>query len=300
MMKKIIYNMQGIFSVIWISVNTVICVCPLFIVVILKSIVPIKIWRVYCSKILDTIAWIWIGVNNFYITITKRISWQITGLENLQKKKWYLVISNHQTWLDIVVLQRIFNGKIPMLKFFIKDELKWVPLLGLAWWALDFPFMKRHSQSYIDKHPEVKSEDILSTRKACEKFKHIPVSVMNFIEGHRFTPGRHEGQKSPFNNLLRPKAGGMAFVLSALGNIMNSILDVTIVYPEGDTGFWSFLCGKIKKIVVIIEEIPLDEKYIGDYENDSEFKKWFQERVNGIWERKDSRIREVLAENDVK
>ncbi len=65
------------------------------------------------------------------------------GVDSLHQRGWYLVSSNHQSWVDILVLQRIFHGRIPFLKFFLKQELIWVPVIGLAWWALDFPFMKR-------------------------------------------------------------------------------------------------------------------------------------------------------------
>src|SRR3546814_9530339 len=109
-----------------------------------------------------------------------------------------------------------FNRRIPLLKFFLKQELIKVPLLGLAWWALDFPFRKRFTRAEIEANPSLKGKDLETTRKACEKFKEMPTSVMNFFEGTRFTQAKHDQQQSPYEFLLKPKAGGTAFALSAM------------------------------------------------------------------------------------
>ncbi|MDP3284275.1 MAG: acyltransferase, partial [Desulfobacterales bacterium] len=192
------------------------------------------------------------------------------------------------------VLQRIFHRKIPFLKFFLKKELIWVPFLGLAWWALDFPFMKRYSKDFIDKYPHLKGKDIEITKKACEKFKTIPVSVMNFVEGTRFTAEKHRRQKSPYANLLNPKAGGVAFVLSAMGEHLDKIVNVTIVYPDGIKSFWDFLCGRIGEIKVMVETLPVNREIIGDYVNNAEFRENFQKWVNSVWEQKDMQIDAIL------
>jgi 1-acyl-sn-glycerol-3-phosphate acyltransferase len=219
--------------------------------------------------------------------ITWRIQWDIRGLEGLSMNEWYLVISNHQTWVDIVVLQKVFNYRIPFLKFFLKKELIWIPLLGVAWWALDFPFMKRYTASFLKKHPHLKGKDIEITRKACEKFKNTPVSIMNFVEGTRFTPEKHNRQNSPFKHLLKPKAGGVGFVLTAMGEHLHRIVNVTIIYPEGDTGFWSFLCGRIHEIQVRIQTLPLTKDLLGDYIKNEAYQARFQAWLNELWREKD-------------
>ena len=98
------------------------------------------------------------------------------------------------------------------------------------------------SEAYLKKHPEMRAKDQEATRRACAKFALIPTSVTNFMEGTRFTPAKHARQQSPYRYLLKPKAGGVALALHALGDKFHSILDVTIVYPDGIPGFWSFLC----------------------------------------------------------
>jgi 1-acyl-sn-glycerol-3-phosphate acyltransferase len=294
LIQSIMHTMQGILSILLLSVNTLICFTLLMAVATLKFILPINPWRKLCSMVLNVIAVSWISVNNFNIWLTKRIKWDVRGLEGLSVKDWYLVISNHQTWVDIVVLQNVFNRRIPFLKFFLKKELIWVPLLGIAWWALDFPFMKRYSASFLKKHPNLKGKDIEITRKACQKFKTIPVSVMNFVEGTRFTKEKHDRQKSPFQYLLKPKAGGIGFVLSTMGEQMSCILNVTIMYPGGDKSFWSFLCGRILDIRVVVEKIPITEELLGDYVEDRNFQAKFQVWLNDIWTKKDKMLRSLL------
>jgi 1-acyl-sn-glycerol-3-phosphate acyltransferase len=223
-----------------------------------------------------------------------RIEWEVNGLTQLKKKDWYLVISNHQSWVDILVLQKIFNSKIPMLKFFLKKELIWIPFLGLAWWALDFPFMKRYSKKFLEANPHLKGKDLESTRKACEKFKQTPVSVMNFVEGTRFTPEKHDRQKSPFDRLLLPRAGGIAFVLGSMGEYLHNIVDVTIAYPGGVPTFWDYISGKTKKIIVDVDVFPVGEQLIGDYFNNDGYKQQFCEWLNQIWQEKDKKLDELI------
>jgi hypothetical protein len=132
----------------------------------------------------------------------------------------YLVISNHQSWVDIPALIQALNRRTPFFKFFLKKELIWVPFLGLAWWALDYPFMKRYSKAFLAKHPELAGQDLKITKEACELFKRQPVTVVNYLEGTRFNETKRKQQGSPFKRLLKPKAGGVAFVLAAMGGLV--------------------------------------------------------------------------------
>jgi 1-acyl-sn-glycerol-3-phosphate acyltransferase len=286
----LIYNLRGVLSMLLLYSNTLFCFTFLLPIAVLKLMVPIRGWRKFCGLLLNGIAVSWISVNNFNMSWSQRITWDVRGMEGLSLKQWYLVISNHQTWVDIVVLQRVFNRRIPFLKFFLKKELIWVPILGIAWWALDFPFMKRYSAAFLKKRPHLRGKDIEITRQACKKFKSLPVSIMNFVEGTRFTQEKHDKQKSPFTHLLKPKAGGIGFVLSTMGEQLSSILNVTIMYPGGDTRFWSFLCGRIKEIRVVVEKLPVTPELLGDYVEDQKFQALFQEWVNDLWTKKDALI----------
>jgi len=278
------------FSLFFYFINTLFWLVPILIFSFLKAFFPVIFWQKIMSILLDTMASNWVAVNTFIQKLFIKITFKVSGLEKLTMKNWYLVVANHQSWVDIVVLQRILHGKIPFLKFFLKKELIYVPFLGLAWWALDFPFMKRFSRAFLAKNPHLKGKDIETTRKACAKFKHKPVSVMNFLEGTRFTTNKHQEQQSSFQYLLKPKAGGVAFVLDAMREHLTTIVDVTIYYPQGIPTFVDFLTGKVQQVEVEIKTFPLDNSFIGDYFNDQQFKIDFQKRINQLWCDKDKQL----------
>ena len=291
-LKKIGQNCLGCIAVLLLSLSTLVMFVPVLFFGVLK-LVPIKTWRSLCTRGVDQCVTIWIMFNNAYLKFVQRVNWEVHGLENLNKKDWYLVIANHQTWLDIVVLQNVFNRKIPVLKFFIKDQLKWVPLLGFAWWAMGCPFMKRYSKEYIDKNPHKKGRDLAATKKACEIFKSMPVAIMNFVEGTRFTQKKQLKQSSPYHNLLKPKAGGIAFVLNTMGQNLTSIVDVTIIYPQKNKTLWDFLCRRVDKIKVFIRTIPIPEKFIHtNYFENKKIQADFRQWINQHWAQKDLLIQQ--------
>jgi 1-acyl-sn-glycerol-3-phosphate acyltransferase len=293
MLKLLPRPLRGLLSLGLYVLNTVFWVQPLFLITLLKFVVPVPAWRRWCNRVLNAIAESWIGINNYNQRILGGTHLDVSGTQRLKRHGWYLVIANHQSWVDILVLQRVFHRKIPFLKFFVKKELFWVPLLGQAWWALDFPFMKRYSKEFLLRHPHLKGKDIEITRRACEKFKTLPVSIMNFVEGTRFTRAKHRRQESPYENLLKTKAGGVAFVLATMGDQLNHILDVTIVYPSGIKSFWAFLCGNIAEIKVRIKELPVSQAPKGDYVQDPAFRQDFQTWLNGLWGEKDQCIADL-------
>ncbi len=285
--------LKGILSFLAYMINTIVLCTFLFIVAFLKLIIRVPRFTRLCDRILNMIAFCWISINSLSSDLFNSITWDIRGLDSLERKEWYLVLSNHQSWADILVLQRIFNGKIPMLKFFLKQELIWVPVLGLAWWALDFPFMKRYSRQFIKDNPHLKGHDLKRTKKACEKFRTLPVSIMNFVEGTRFTEEKHKQQKSMYRNLLNPRAGGIAFVIGAMEDCIHKIINVTIVYPDGADSFWGFISGRVKRVIVNIDVIPVTCDIKGDYFNNREFRNYFCSWINNLWREKDREIERI-------
>ena len=237
---------------------------------------------------LNLICTTWANCNKIFLNFLNDIKFNIEGDKGLRMDEWYLVLANHQSWTDIVVLQYVLNGRIPYFRFFLKKELAWIPVFNFAWYALDYPYMQRYSKEFLKKNPHLKGKDIETTKKSCERFKHVPVSVMNFVEGTRFTPDKHQKQESPFANLLKPKAGGIAFVLAAMGDYLSCILDVTISYSPKAMGLWDFLCGRVTEVTVNIKKMPVTEDVKGDYFEDESFRQRFQNWVNALWEEKDS------------
>ena len=289
-------KIKGSIAFICYVINTIFWVTPILIFSIFK-VLPINIIRKACSYILDNCASAWISVNGIIEAIFHPTKIKLTGHDQFSEKEWYMVIANHQSWVDILILQRVFNRKIPFLKFFLKQQLIYVPILGLAWWALDFPFMRRYSTSQLKRNPKLKGKDTEITRKSCEKFKHKPVSVMNFVEGTRFHPGKHKKQSSPFEHLLKPKAGGLAFALDAMGSQINKLVNVTIYYPDKIPSYWEYICNGLDEVHVDIQVSDIPDTMRGDYSKDREFKIDFQNQLNQLWLEKDNKI-SSMAENN--
>ncbi|AGI22311.1 acyltransferase [Pseudomonas sp. MT3] len=284
--------LTGVIAGVLLLLNTLILIGPMLLIALLKLIVPGQAARDACSRGVMWIAETWAEIDKAVFALMTPTVWDIRGGDNLRGDTSYLVISNHQSWVDIPALVQAFNRKTPYFKFFLKKELIWVPFLGLAFWALDYPFMKRYGKAFLEKHPELKGKDLEITKAACEKFKRMPVTVVNYLEGTRFTPAKQANQQSPYKHLLRPKAGGVAFVLAALGEQLDTLLDVTLVYPKGPRpGFWDLLCGRVPRVIVDIQAREIDPAlWQGDYENDPEFRQYVQAWVSRLWEEKDARI----------
>ncbi len=291
----------GVINSILLGINTLFWCILLYIPAVLKLIIPHKGFRVLCTRLIIAIAEAWVACNTGWMKLTQNTRWSVQGAEELKRESWYLVLSNHQSWVDILVMQRVFNRKAPFLKFFLKQQLIWVPVIGLAWWGLDFPFMKRYTREYLIRHPEKRGEDLRATRIACEKFRYTPVSVMNFVEGTRFTRAKHDQQKSPYQHLLVPKAGGVAFVLDAMGDAIQTLVDVTIAYPGGAPTFWDFLCGQVKEVRMEVHTVAIPEHLRGrDYSSDAEHRRNVKDWLAQQWQAKDRRLSEMLADSGSK
>ncbi len=287
--------LTGITALLLLLLNTLWVFVPVMLLGLLK-LLPWQPWRALCSIGLTWLAESWAAFNNWAFKILCPTAWDIRGADGLRHDGSYLVICNHQSWVDIPALMQVFNRRIPYFKFFLKQQLIWIPLLGLAFWALDYPFMKRYSPAYLKKHPHMRGKDLEITRRACEKFKGQPVSVVNYLEGTRFTPAKQKAQKSPYRHLLNPKTGGAAFIFGILGQQLDAVLDVTIVYPDGHIpGIWELLCGRVRTIIVDVQVRPIEASLKQtDYQHNPQFRHAVQAWISHIWQEKDERIEAIL------
>ena len=294
-MRAFLLNLRGVLVFGGFALNTIFWFVPIFVLAILKLLLPVSAIRRAITRVLMGMGEAWVALNSLLLATAGSIDWRATGIDTLRRDEWYLVLSNHQTWVDILVLQKVFNRRIPFLKFFIKQELVWFPFLGIAWWALDMPFMKRYSARYLARNPHMKGKDFETTRKACAKFRHTPTSVINFVEGTRFSVEKRDRHKDPYRHLLRPRAGGFAGAMTSMGELFGAILDVTLVYPAGPAKFWDMCCGTHVEVLVDVRERPVETWQIeGDYENDREWRRRVQEWLGEIWQEKDELIQQTL------
>ncbi|MFN3886977.1 MAG: acyltransferase [Aquabacterium sp.] len=280
---------KATFAGLVLAVNTVVGFSLMMPLALLKLVLPFRVVRSVTDVLLNAIAENWISVNNGWMSLVGRTRWCISGLDGFKPKGWYLVSSNHQSWVDILVLQKVFNRRIPLLKFFIKHELIYVPLIGLAWWALDFPFMRRKGGSSARK-------DLEAARKACEKFRVVPTSVISFLEGTRYTKAKHDQQKSPYRHLLKPKTGGIAMALETLGDKLETLVDVTIDYPDGVPTFTDLMAGRVHNVTVTIRQVHIPEDlHAAEDGTDAQYRQRLQAWINGLWDAKDAELSSLRA-----
>jgi 1-acyl-sn-glycerol-3-phosphate acyltransferase len=293
-MSRLLATLTLLLSVVLTILVTIGCSVPIIVAGVLKLLLPIPlVWR-SISRFCNFMMYCWCEGLALLLHLNPWLKWDIEGLEGLSKKNWYLLICNHRSWADIVVLCVLFRKQIPMNKYFLKKQLAWVPFIGLACWALDMPFMKRYSRSYLIRHPEKRGQDVETTRRSCEKFRHHPTTIVNFVEGSRYTPDKHRQLRSPFRNLLPPKAAGIAMALNVLGKQFDKLLNVTLCYPENNRSpFYDMLCGRLTRIVVRVNLVPINENLHGDYVNDKNFKRRFQLWLNTLWGEKDDQLEAI-------
>jgi 1-acyl-sn-glycerol-3-phosphate acyltransferase len=240
--------------------------------------------------ILASLATRWAGGNDRIFDRTLPTQWEIEGIgDDVRPDGHYLIVSNHVSWVDILALYRAFHGRAAFIRFFLKQELFWAPIVGQACWALEFPFMRRYSPEYLEKHPEKRGTDLATTRKACQRYRNFPVAILNFLEGTRFSKSKHAEQSSPYRHLLRPRIGGISFVLGALGDQLDAMYDVTLAYPpHNDISLAAFVMGRVPKVIVHARRVALAESL----ERDA-VKVWIEE----IWKEKDAFLTQRLRDS---
>ena len=244
----------------------------------------------------------WISSNNALIdNLLPRKDWRISLPDDVHVNGKYLLVSNHQSWVDTSIVQYISEKRLPLTRFFTKFELIYIPIVGQAFYFLDFPMMRRHSKEAVAKNPALKGKDIEEAKRACALLKDKPFTLLNYLEGTRFTQIKHDKQHSPYTHLLKPRAGGLSLAISALGEDIDGILDMTIVYPDGVPTYGDLWKGNIKRLGVDVRYVDIpDDLFIGikngGYENDEAIKSQMFDWVEKIWQQKDQRISTMLAD----
>lgn len=266
---------------------------------LLKLLIPVPAWRRQCSRGAVWLAQQWVATNQLIVHLLHPQHWQLDIRGDLDPRKNYLLVCNHQEWTDIVVLFNAFHGRVPLLRFFLKHELLYVPFIGTGCWAMDFPFMKRHTREQIAANPALRHEDLETTRRACEIYRSEPVTVVNFLEGTRFSEAKRLAKQSPYRRLLRPKSAGVSFALNVMGDQFAGLIDVTLAYRDtgGKSLLWSWLCGEQGGLILRADLLPIPAELVhGDYEGDAEFRARFQAWVNDLWAKKDASLERLLRQ----
>lgn len=296
MLKNLRYFLQGTAILLAVSINTIFCTVVVFVLACIKFIASKGSARNAVTRWLSLAGEYWVSFNKLMASFLVEMEWEIKIPEGLDHKGRYLVFCNHQSWVDILVMQHVLNRRAPFMRFLLKQELIWVPFLGFCWWALDMAFLRRYSKQELIKNPALRGKDLENAARACEKLKHIPVSMVTFPEGTRWTQAKHQQQKSPYTHLLRPRYGGIGQVLYSFDEALDYLIDITIIYPDGTPDLWQYVSGQVKKISVTVRLLPIGADVRGkNFRDDGTAKGALKSWLNTIWSEKDQFITKALG-----
>ncbi|APE32311.1 acyltransferase [Halomonas aestuarii] len=284
-------TLRGLVSLLLLSLTTLAWGIPLILLTLVKLVTPGRQWRRRVLMALNAVALNWVGSNLWWMRRWLRPPLEIRLPDGLSRDQWWLVLSNHRSWTDIFLLFFAFHRRIPMPHFFVKRQLIWIPIVGLAFWAMEFPMLRRLTREQRERHPQLARRDQEATERMCRHARERPIAIYNFVEGTRFTPAKHAAQGAPYRHLLRPRAGGIAQVLGLLGDRLGGILDVTLHYENPAPSFWGFLCGREGRVVLEAQRLEVPAWMLeGGYHDDTDYKERFQSWLNALWQDKDRRL----------
>jgi 1-acyl-sn-glycerol-3-phosphate acyltransferase len=160
------------------------------------------------------------------------VSLKVNGLNQIDPKRQYVFMVNHQSNIDIPVL---YQG-LPafQLRWIAKKELLWVPIFGWAMWAAKHIHVNRADRS-----------DALSGLKKAQERIAAGISVVVFAEGTRSTGGR----------LLPFKRGGFLLAIKTKAPIVPVTINGSYkILAKGD---WRIHSGEIE--VTVGKPIPMKD-----------------------------------------
>ena len=291
LLTKFRYGLQGSLVMLVVSISSVVITTMVLVLAILKLLAPKGHARKILTRWLSSLGELWVSVNKGVMWFYRELVWDVQMPDGIGREGRYLVFCNHQSGVDILALQHCLNRRAPFGRYLLKQQLIWVPVLGLAWWALDMAFLRRYSKQELLRNPSLRGKDLENAASACEKLKSIPVSMMTFPEGTRFTEIKRDQQNSPFKHLLIPRYGGVGQVLYSFDEALDSLIDVTIFYPNGVPSVWQYVSGQVTKISVRIQLRPIESNIRGrNFRDDPVAKSDLKDWLLNIWQEKDQLI----------
>ena len=259
LIENLWFHLRAALVLAYITCNLTFWIIPVLVLVAFKWLLPIPSMQ---PGIYGMMAWIYriaVQMNSWILFKVLKIQLDVTGVNQTYPGDFYLSLCNHQSWSDILILQHLLNRKTPIMKFLVKKELMYLPVVGLICWAYDFPFLNRGKQPPKISDNSDRRSDSQTLNRSLARFLRSSATIMNFAEGTRFSPLKAERQNSPYQYLLKPKAGGLIAIYKMMGHELAAILDFTIVYDAPRPTFWRFIGGKILRVKVHLDTILSNE-----------------------------------------
>jgi 1-acyl-sn-glycerol-3-phosphate acyltransferase len=243
-------NIVSLLSALWVAVNLLIGFTLLLPVSVIRWLIPLPAVSRWCFFIVDHVYRLAVKVDSFWMMKVVGIELIIKGKANTDRAP--VVICNHQSWFDIALVQEVITGNGPIIKFLVKREIAWVPIIGWICLALNFPRLRR------SKKDGARVSDFSIIQKATKTHGDETGALLIFPEGTRFSELKKSKQKSPYQHLLKPKTGGLNVITQHAG-ADTSLIDVTIDYHQKDIWIWDCLHGDPSKITITLDHYKLAE-----------------------------------------
>ena len=238
----------------------------------------------------------WLASCEWWFQNMLGVKWELDETMQADFDHWHLIIANHQSWVDVFAVFAQLKDRRPLPRVFMKQSLFWMPFVGTATYIMGFPYMKRYTKAQIAKNPKLAGKDLATTKRSCKRLLKQPNSIMSFVEGTRFSEKKHQQQASPYRNLLKPKAGGISFILQTMPQKIKSITDINVLYEQENITGWDLLCGRIGKVKVMARDVAIpDTMVMAEYQAAGKDREHFFAWFNLYWHDKDIRMSHQLA-----
>ena len=222
-----------------------------------------------------------VRIDNALLRHISGASWNFEEL-TLDPARPHIVLANHRSWADILIVQSVVATNGPIVKFLGKRELLYVPIFGVIILAFDFPVLRRRARRGGNPANR-RDDDRRRVSEASTALIDSPAAILSFAEGTRFTEAKREARSGPYDHVLPPRAGGLAAMIEALAPAGGTIVDLTLAYPR-TVSFWEFLGGAAGPVSVAWETVPITEVA----------PERVQEWLNDRWQRKDELLRSAI------
>ena len=291
------YGIWGFLSFIFIAINLSFWIIPVVVFALIKLAAPINAIKFLAYRIMIWIYGMAVKTDGVLLFKILKNKIELRNPQALSTNQNYLILSNHRSWADILILQSLLNKRTPPIQFIVKRELIFMPLIGLICWAYEYPFVRRKSLKSREIKAKKTMGDMNIIRTKIDKIAASGHSIINFVEGTRFHMLKSEKQNLRFKHLLNPHTGGLFYILKNYGEKLDAILDFTIVYGCKSPIFWKFLSGRCRRIIVDLQKIQIKDlfKSLDSDENRIHFtvvSKW----LDDLWSEKDVKMEQILNE----
>lgn len=294
-LRNCLHSLCGFVSFIYIISNLSFWIIPVILLAVIKLMVPVSRIKVRSYQAMIWIYGIAVKINDFLLFGIMKNKLHIQNPGALNKERNYLILSNHQSWADILILQSFLNKNTPPIRFIVKRELIFMPLIGLICWAYEYPFVRRGSLKSKKETNHKTSKDMYTIRNKIDHMSSSNLSIINFVEGTRFNILKSKKFASRYKHLLNPHAGGLFHILKNYGEKLDTVLNFTIVYGCRAPFFWKFIGGRCRHILVDLQEIQKEDLMtsLGATNEEIHFNavsNWLKE----LWKEKDEKMNEMI------